>query len=124
MVDLLTGWGAGVGRLRERMAEPGQSLHAPHLLDVEVLYVLRRASLQGNLSSERGREALEDLAALRISRYAHSPFAGRIWELRENVSAYDAAYLALAEALEAPLITRDTRLARAPGAQAEIEVLP
>ena len=73
--------------------------------------------------SERGVEALEDLVDLPIARYPHQPFLPRIWELRRNVTAYEAAYLALAEALVAPLVTRDTKLASAAGHHAQIEVV-
>jgi predicted nucleic acid-binding protein len=99
------------------------SLHAPQLLDLEVLQVLRRYTLQGKLAEKAAQRALELLADLRVSRYAHLPLLGRIWELRANVTAYDAAYIALAEALGAPLLTLDARLARAPGHRARVEVI-
>jgi predicted nucleic acid-binding protein len=98
-------------------------LHAPHLLDVEVAQVLRRYTLAGKFGSERGGEALEDLADFPIARYPHQPFLFRIWELRHNVTAYDAAYLALAEALGAPLVTRDAKMASAAGHGAQIELM-
>lgn len=99
------------------------SLHAPHLLDLEVTQVLRRYERAGELTARRGREALEDLSAFRIERYPHSLFLPRIWSLRRNATAYDACYLALAEALEAPLLTGDRRLASVPGHDARVEVL-
>ena len=99
---------------------PGVTLHAPHLVDVEVAQVLRRYALAGELDPGRGRAALVDFADLPLSRYPHHVFLPRIWELRDNLSAYDAAYVALAEALEAPLLTCDARLARAAGHRAEI----
>lgn len=99
----------------------GETLHAPHLLDLEVAQVLRRYERVGELSAPRAREALEDLRAFRIERYPHHLFLDRVWSLRANVTAYDACYLALAEALDAPLITRDRRLARAAGHGARIE---
>jgi predicted nucleic acid-binding protein len=77
----------------------------------------------GDLTAQRGVEALEDLAALPLRRYPHEPFLGRIWALRRNVSAYDAAYVALAEALHATLITRDSRLGSASGPKAAIELV-
>ena len=107
----------------ERLFVEGETLHAPHLLDVEIAQVLRRYALARALGSERGAEALEDLADLPITRYPHQPFLFRIWELRYNVTAYDAAYLALAEALAAPLVTRDAKLASAAGHRARIELV-
>lgn len=101
----------------------GQTLHAPHLLDVEVAQVVRRYERAGELTARRGGEALEDLASLRIERYPHHPFLPRIWALRTNATAYDACYLALAEALDAPLVTRDGRLAGVPGHGARVEVV-
>ena len=97
------------------------TLHAPHLLDLEVAQTLRRYCSMGALDEERGREALEDLADFPITRYPHTPFLPRVWELRQNVTAYDAVYLALAEALDAPLLTRDARLAAVPGHTARVE---
>ena len=76
----------------------------------------------GEVSTERAREALDDLAAFRLRRWAHDALALRIWELRQNLTAYDAAYIALAEALRAPLLTRDRRLASAPGIRTRVEV--
>jgi predicted nucleic acid-binding protein len=100
----------------------GGTLHAPHLLDVEVAQVLRRYERTGELSARRGREALEDLAAFRIERYPHHLFLPRVWALRANATAYDACYLALAEALAAPLLTMDRRLAAVPGHAATVEI--
>ncbi|MDX1655256.1 MAG: type II toxin-antitoxin system VapC family toxin, partial [Candidatus Competibacteraceae bacterium] len=106
-----------------RLFDSGDTLHAPHLLDIEVTHVLRRYSLAGELGTRRGREALEDFLQLPIIRYPHDLLLPRLWELRHNLSAYDAAYVALAEALSVPLITRDGRLAAATGHQATIEAL-
>jgi predicted nucleic acid-binding protein len=108
--------------LEERMFAPGESLHAPHLIDLEIAQVLRRYWLAGELTAIRAGEAFEDLAALPLQRYGHEVFLGRIWELRNNVTAYDAAYLALAEVLGAPLLTRDKRLAAASGHHAIVEL--
>ncbi|QIN78628.1 PIN domain-containing protein [Rubrobacter marinus] len=108
--------------ISRRFQAPGESLHAPHLLNVEVLHGLRRHALRGKMSRTRGDEALEDLLDVDVSLYPHAPLAGRVWELRENLTAYDAAYVALAEALDAPLITTDGRLARAPGHSATVEL--
>jgi predicted nucleic acid-binding protein len=101
----------------------GDTLHAPHLLDLEVAQVLRRYERVGELSARRGREALDDLEAFSIERYPHHLFLARIWALRANVTAYDACYLALAEALDAPLVTTDTRLAGVPGHDARVRVV-
>ena len=106
-----------------RLFEPGETLHAPHLLDVEVAQVVRRYVANGDVDADRGREALDDLAALRLRRYPHDLLLPRIWALRHNLTAYDAAYVALAEALEAPLLTRDRRLAAAAGVSARIELI-
>ena len=110
-------------RVAERIASPKQSLHAPHLIDVEVAQVLRRYEATGVLASERAEEALADLADLGLRRYPHDIFLSRVWELRKNLTAYDATYLALAEALDAPLLTLDGRLSKAPGHRARVEVL-
>jgi predicted nucleic acid-binding protein len=91
----------------------GETLHAPHLMDLEVAHVLRRYVRSSAISQERGAEALGDLADLPIARYAHAFLLHRIWEMRDALTAYDAAYVALAETLDAPLITRDRALARA-----------
>ena len=109
-------------RIEDRLLSRGDSLHAPHLLDVEVAQVLRRYAAAGYVRSERGLQALTDLGDFPIHRYPHDVLLPRIWELRHNVTAYDAAYLALAEALPAPLVTCDGKLASAPGHAARVEV--
>jgi predicted nucleic acid-binding protein len=85
-----------------------------------VAQVLRRFEQSGGLTKARAREALEDFQALRLVRHVHTPVLTRIWELRSNLSAYDALYVALAESLEAPLVTMDGHLARAPGSRADV----
>jgi predicted nucleic acid-binding protein len=105
-----------------RVFAPGETLHAPHLLDIEIAHALRRYARSAVISSQRGREALADLADMPIYRYPHAVLFPRIWELRNVLTAYDAAYLALAEALDAPLITRDRALAYT-GAKISIELL-
>jgi predicted nucleic acid-binding protein len=107
------------GRLFDRR----ETLHAPHLLDIEVAQVIRRYAASGEISSERGRIALADLADFPIRRYPHDFLLPRVWDLRHNLTAYDAAYIALAEALDAPLLTRDQRLAAAPGHYARVELV-
>ena len=106
-----------------RLFEPGETMHAPHLLDVEVAQVVRRYVANGEIDADRGRDALDDLADLRLRRYPHDLLLPRIWELRHNLTAYDAAYVALAEALAAPLLTRDRRLTAAAGVRARIELI-
>lgn len=85
---------------------------APHLIDLEVLQTLKRYNQQNEISDERAGQALEDLATLGIRRYPHAAATARIWELRHNFSAYDAAYVTLAESLDTELLTSDLRLAR------------
>ena len=106
-----------------RIFAPSQTLHAPHLIDVEVAQVLRRYAALGDLDPVRAQQALADLGDLRLARYPHRLFLPRIWDLRENITAYDAVYIALAEALPAPLITCDRRLAAAPGHTAVVELV-
>jgi predicted nucleic acid-binding protein len=108
--------------VEDRLFAPGRTLHAPHLLDVEIAQVIRRYAALGEIDAVRGRTALADLADLPIRRYPHDMLLPRIWELRNNLTAYDAAYVALAEALEAPLLTRDRRLAAAAGHRAQVEL--
>jgi predicted nucleic acid-binding protein len=98
----------------------GQTLHAPHLVDLEIAQVLRRYSLNREISAARGVEALQDFAAFPIERYSHLPFLPRVWELRASLTAYDAAYVALAEVLDAPVLTSDARLGRTRGHRARI----
>jgi predicted nucleic acid-binding protein len=121
-LELILRMPAGVA-LEERLFQPDETLHAPHLLDVEVAQVLRRYALAGEVSPERCRAALDDLAGLPLTRYPHDLLMPRLWELRDNLSAYDAVYVALAEALDAALITRDQRLVNAPAHRARIEVV-
>jgi predicted nucleic acid-binding protein len=110
-------------RVTERLFDPGQSLHAPHLIDLEVAQVLRRSCAAGKMSEQRAEEALDDLGLLRLMRHPHSLYIKRVWELRNNFTAYDAAYVALAEALAAPLITCDHALAQSRLHRAIIELL-
>jgi predicted nucleic acid-binding protein len=107
----------------EKLLIREESLHAPHLIDVEIAQVLRRYVLRGELYAERARQALDVLAEFPLTRYAHEPLLGRMWALRENLTAYDAAYVALAEGLRVPLLTRDRRISAAPGLATSVEVL-
>lgn len=109
-------------RMEQRIYSANESLHAPHLLDLEVSQVLRRLVREGTVSTNRADQVIRDLLALRLIRYPHFVLLPRIWQLRQNFSAYDASYIGLAESLPAPLITRDKRLAAAPGHSAVIEL--
>ncbi len=105
-----------------RLFDRRETLHAPHLIDLEVAQVLRRYCAAGEVTPARAEAALDDLHDLPITRYQHLVLLPRIWELRHNVTAYDAAYLALAEALDAPLVSRDASLAGAPGHHVRVEL--
>jgi predicted nucleic acid-binding protein len=96
-------------------------LAAPHLMPVEVANILRRASASGDLSADSAALAHADLLALRVELFPYGPFAPRVWELRANLTTYDAWYVAIAEALAARLATPDPRLARAPGPRCAFE---
>ncbi len=111
------------GEVAERIAAPEEILHAPHRIDLEVAQVLRRYVARRQFDEARASQALEDLRDLDLNRYPHDVLLGRIWELRHNASAYDAADLSLAETLGAPLLTSDGRLREVPDARAHIEVL-
>jgi predicted nucleic acid-binding protein len=108
--------------IADRILGAGAQLHAPHLLDLEVVQVLRRYVARGQVTESRGREALDLLAVFPLTRYPHEPLLGRIWQLRERLTAYDAAYVALAEALGITLLTRDQRLAQITGVRATVQL--
>ena len=126
VVDTSAVVGALVGRppdkrLVDRLSVDGD-LCAPHLLDVELLHVLRRLVMAGQLSEDRAADARDDLADLAVARYDHVVLADRTWELRHELTAYDATFVALAELLAVPLVTCDARQANAPGNRAVIEL--
>lgn len=114
---------SGAGSVEERLFAPGETLHAPHLIDIETTQVLRRFAAGGEIDGARGRAALDDLADFPLRRYPHDFLLPRVWELRHNLTAYDAVYVALAEALDAPLLTRDRRIAGAAGHRARVELV-
>lgn len=120
-IDWLLRTSAGQ-RIDNRIFSRNESLHAPSLIDLEVAQILRRLVREGAISASRAGEAIEDLLDLRLTRYPHFVLLPRIWLLRQNQSAYDAAYVVLAEKLGATLLTRDRRLASAPGHAALVEV--
>jgi predicted nucleic acid-binding protein len=107
-------------RLMDRALGSSDRLHAPELLDIEVAHVLRRLLRHKEITSKRADEALGDFAQLAIERHAHGPLLSRIWELRDVLTAYDGAYIALAEGLDAPLLTCDGKLSRATGHRARV----
>lgn len=107
------------GALVQRLTDDGD-LHAPHLIDIEILQALRGLVRGGKLSLDRADDVRTDVADLTITRYGHEPLANRVWALRENLTAYDSVFVALSEALEVPLITCDARLADAPGIAVEL----
>jgi predicted nucleic acid-binding protein len=109
-------------RIEDRIYLRGESLHAPHLLDLEVAQVLRRLVREAAVSALRADQAIEDLLSLRVTRYPHFVFLPHIWRLRHNFSAYDAAYFTLAEKLGATLVTRDGRLASASNRRVSVEL--
>lgn len=108
-------------RVRDRLR--AERLAAPHLIDLEVTAAWRRLAVAGDLDGRRVQFALEDLRALRLERVPHTPLLSRCWELRENLTIYGAAYVALAEALDATLLTGDRRLARASATLCDTELL-
>ena len=115
--------GPAAAAVERRVHDVRETLHAPHLIDAEVAQVVRRFALRRDIGAELGRAALEDLVEFPMHRHPHLAFLPRIWELRNNLSAYDAAYVALAEVLDAPLITLDRRLAASSGHKARIELI-
>ena len=108
---------------RARARLRGERLVAPHLLDVEVISAWRRQAAVGELDERRVALALTDLGDLRVRRVPHRALLDRCWELRANVTSYDAVYVALAERLDAVLLTADARLAAAPLVRCEVELL-
>jgi len=122
VVDFLIDAGSTT-RIRQAFRDYGDDLHAPGHLDLEVASALRRHVAVGALDPRRADAAMADLADLAVERHDLAALMPRVWSLREQITAYDAAYLALAEALDAPLLTRDARLARAHGHDAVVQLL-
>jgi predicted nucleic acid-binding protein len=125
VAELLLGR-AGAAAVAHHLTDHDFDLHAPHLLDVEILSVLRRVVAAGDATRERADEALDDLLALPLERYPHDVLVRRAWQHRDNFSACDATYLALAEALTmdaAPIVTADARFARTAEAHADVPMI-
>jgi predicted nucleic acid-binding protein len=112
-----------VALVEDRLFAAGETLYAPHLIDIETAQVLRRYAAGGEIDGARGLAALNDLADFPLRRYPHDLLLPRVWDLRHNLTAYDAIYVALAEALDATLLTRDRRLAAASGHHARVELV-
>jgi predicted nucleic acid-binding protein len=112
----------GIG-VRQRLLSGREVLHAPHLIDLEIASVLRRYALARVLDVERCRQALIDLGGFRLYRHSHNHLLSRVWQLRHNLSTYDAVYVTLAEMLAAPLLTHDRRIAGSVGHRAQIELV-
>jgi predicted nucleic acid-binding protein len=110
-------------RVEARLFREDDELHAPHLVDVEITQGLRRLVRTGEVSAGRADDAIADLTDLDLHRHPHLDLLGRAWKLRDNISAYDAMYVALAEAIESPIVTCDGPLAKAPGHRVRIEVI-
>lgn len=109
--------------IADRIADPATGLHAPHLIDVEVTQALRRYVQKREIDASDASEALAYLHTLDLQRHAHEPLLERVWQLRDHLSAYDAVYVALAEVLDAILLTCDRPLSRAPGSGVRVELV-
>ncbi|MEO8504888.1 MAG: type II toxin-antitoxin system VapC family toxin [Acidobacteriota bacterium] len=120
-VDLLLGNDSA--SIEARVFAHGEEVHAPHLLDIEVASVLRRLAWRDEVTAVRAGQAMEDFIELPIHRHAHERYVPRIWELRFNLTAYDAVYVALAEVLGVPLLTRDRKLTATAGHEATVELV-
>jgi len=122
MTELLLATPLGA-KVNARLFRHADDFHAPHLLDVEVIQALRRLVRAGHVRRRRAEEAIEDLIDFDIRRHPTIDFIRRAWELRDNLTAYDAIYVALAEAIDAPLVTCDFPLSAAPAHAARIELV-
>lgn len=122
LIELLLNTAAGQ-EVAFRIADPALGVHVPHLADIEVAQVLRRYASKGELPAKDAERALEDLQDLDLQRHAHEPLLERVWSLRQNLSAYDAVYVALAEVLDTVVLTCDRRLAKAPGLKGRVELV-
>jgi predicted nucleic acid-binding protein len=112
-----------LGQQVDKFIGNARRVHAPYLLDIEILHTLRRLVLAGEISLVRAASAIEDLEGFRVKRYPRDDFRRRIWSLRANVSAYGAVCIALAESLDAPLVACDRKLAKTPRTHARVELM-
>lgn len=110
-------------KVEARLSRNQDEWHVPHLVDVEVVQGVRRLVRAGEVAPDRAADAIADLADLDLHRHAHIDLVTRAWKLRENVTAYDAIYIALAEALDAPIVTCDVPLSKSPGHRAHVEAI-
>lgn len=122
ILEVLLNTPAGA-KIARRVFAVGETIHVPHLIDLEVLHVLRRLDRTGEIRAPRIRQVFQDYFDMLLRRYPHSILMSRIWDLRHNWTAYDAAYIALAEELDAPLLTCDGALASGRGHRAKVLVL-
>ena len=122
IVELLLDTTAG-RRVAILIDDPALAIHVPHLADVETISVLRWFAREHVIEDDEADSAIADLLALDLQRHSHEGLLERAWAMRQNVTAYDAVYIALAEALDATLVTCDRRLARAPGTKVRVEVV-
>ena len=122
LLEALLGTPAGAS-VKARLSGSAEELHVPHLLDLEVASALRRYAINGTLAVARCEQALADLSDFPLLRHPHEHLMQRIWQLRDNLSAYDASYVALSEMLGAPLLTHDRKIAGASGHHARIELV-
>ncbi len=121
VIELVLGTRSGMEILK-RISDPQLSLHSPELVDIEVLNTLRRYELADIVPPDRVAHAIDNLSGLDMRRHPHGPILPRIWSWRYNLTSYDAAYVTLAEVLDAPLLTTDARLAGAPRLPVRVEV--
>jgi len=121
VIELVLGTRSGMEILR-RVSHPQLSLHSPELVDIEVLNTLRRYELADIVPPDRVAQAIDNLSDLDMRRHPHGPIIPRLWSWRYNLTSYDAAYVTLAEGLDAPLLTTDARLGRAPRLPVRVEV--
>lgn len=116
-------WSPVGQRVADELLHSGSGVHTPHLAGIEVLSAFRSLVARAEVSADRAEMAIDDLANMPVTRHPVEPLLPRIWALRNNLTAYDATYVALAEAMDAPLLTADRRLAQASGNAADIQLV-